>query len=162
MVAVVASTTGTSKPTRHALWASPPEAVPSASGGDDLPPGDGSPSPGHPVPSQASPSGSFVGRLPKFGSPPPAQPIHVPVGPYAPIYKRLPVTQPVAFLTIDDGWFQLASDPDLMRQAHIPFTMFLIGPVAAKNPGFFSQLESSGGVVEDHTITHPELKGKSY
>jgi len=93
---------------------------------------------------------------------PAAQPIHVPAGPYAPIYKRLPVTQPVAFLTIDDGWFQLPDDPRLMRDAHIPFTMFLIGPVAAKNPGFFAQLESSGGVVEDHTITHPELRGKSY
>jgi len=162
VVVVVASTTGTSKPTPHALWAGPLTAVPSASGGDDFPPGDGSPSPGHPVPTPTAPHGSFVGRLPKFGPAPPAQPIHVPAGPYAPIYKRLPVTQPVAFLTIDDGWFQLAGDQELMREAHIPFTMFLIAPVAAKNPGFFSQLASSGGVVEDHTVTHPELKGKSY
>jgi len=161
MVVMVASTVPSS-PARHTLWAGPPDAVPSASGGDDLPPGDGSPSPGHPVPSSPAPSGSFVARLPKFGPPPPAQPIQVPVGPYAPIYKRLPVTQPVAFLTIDDGWFQLAGDQQLMREAHIPFTMFLIGPVAAKNPGFFTQLESSGGVVEDHTITHPEMKGRSY
>jgi peptidoglycan/xylan/chitin deacetylase (PgdA/CDA1 family) len=163
MVVVVASTVPSSPP-RHTSWAGPPDAVPSATGGDDLPPSDGSPSPGHPTPSAPTPgpSGSFAGRLPKFGPAPAAQPIHVPGGPYAPIYKRLPVTQPVAFLTIDDGWFQLPNDPELMREAHIPFTMFLIGPVAAKNPAFFNQLEAAGGVVEDHTVTHPELKGKSY
>jgi peptidoglycan/xylan/chitin deacetylase (PgdA/CDA1 family) len=143
---------------RQATWAEPPDAVPSSTGGDDLPPSAG-PSGGHPVP---TPGDSFAARMPKFGPAPAAQPIHVPIGPYAPIYKRLPVTQRVAFLTIDDGWFQLPNDPQLMRDAHIPFTMFLIGPVAAKNPGFFTQLETAGGVVEDHTITHPELKGKSY
>jgi peptidoglycan/xylan/chitin deacetylase (PgdA/CDA1 family) len=40
--------------------------------------------------------------------------------------------------------------------------MFLIGPVAAHNPGFFKQLEAQGGVVEDHTVTHSEMKGKPY
>src|SRR5947208_2148160 len=83
-----------------------------------------------------------------------------PPAPTAPIFKRLPVNQPVAFLTIDDGWFQLPDDPRIMQAAHIPFTMFLIGPVAARNPAFFQQLEGYGGVVEDHTITHPEMKGK--
>jgi len=68
----------------------------------------------------------------------------------------------VAFLTIDDGWIQLPDDLTLMRAAHIPFTMFLIAPVAAKNPGFFTQLESAGGVIEDHTITHPSLRGAAY
>ena len=101
-------------------------------------------------------------RIPTFPPRPPAQPITIPAGPSAPIYKRLPVSQPVAFLTIDDGWTQLPADPGLMQDAHIPFTMFLIAPVAAKNPGFFNQLQSAGGVVEDHTITHPELKGKPY
>jgi peptidoglycan/xylan/chitin deacetylase (PgdA/CDA1 family) len=106
--------------------------------------------------------GTLNGRIPTFVPPPPAQPITVSAGPLAPIYKRLPVTQPVAFLTIDDGWTQLPNDIPLMREAHIPFTMFLIAPVAAKSPEFFTQLRSEGGVVEDHTITHPEMKGKPY
>src|SRR2546423_2992828 len=121
MVVVAASTTGTSKPTPHALWAGPLTAVPSASGGDDFPPGDGSPSPGHPVPTPTAPHGSFVGRLPKFGPAPPAQPIHVPAGPYAPIYKRLPVAPPVAVLAIDDGRIPLPHDQGLMPAAHLPF-----------------------------------------
>src|SRR5207247_1962841 len=41
-------------------------------------------------------------------------------------------------------------------------TMFLIAPVAAKNPGFFKELEAAGGVIEDHTITHPSLRGAAY
>jgi peptidoglycan/xylan/chitin deacetylase (PgdA/CDA1 family) len=141
-------------------------------------PGDGSPSatssPSSPAP--GSPSGTtskdssstatagssnFAG-LPKFGPPPVPQPINVPNGPLAPIYKRLPINQPVAFLTLDDGFFQLPPDIRIMQAAHIPFSMFLIAPVAQQNPGFFQQLEAAGGVVEDHTVSHAEMKGKPY
>src|SRR5205823_13939730 len=105
----------------------------------------GSPSPEGDDLATPSPSGSptaadpglaaVVAKIPKFAPAPVPQPIVVPAGPLAPIYHRLPVTQPVAFLTIDDGWFQLPDDLAMMRDAHIPFTMFLIAPVAAKNPG---------------------------
>jgi peptidoglycan/xylan/chitin deacetylase (PgdA/CDA1 family) len=104
----------------------------------------------------------FLARLPTFGAPPIAQPIRVPAGPTVPIYKRLPVTAPVAFLTMDDGYSQLPQAIPLMQAAHIPFTMFLIQPVAAKNPTFFKKLVAAGGVIEDHTITHPDLRGKGY
>ncbi|BFU45283.1 polysaccharide deacetylase family protein [Krasilnikovia sp. MM14-A1004] len=86
----------------------------------------------------------------------------MPDGPVAPIYKRLPVDQPVAFLTMDDGQTQLAQAHDLMQAAHIPFTMFLIAPVAAANPPFFQRLVAAGGVIEDHTLTHTSLRGKPY
>ena len=137
-----------------------------------VPSGPRSPSPEGDDQTTPSPSGSsasadpglaaVVARIPKFPPAPVPQPIVVPAGPLAPIYHRLPVTQPVAFLTIDDGWFQLPDDLALMRDAHIPFTMFLIAPVAAKNPGFFKQLEAAGGIIEDHTITHPSLRGAGY
>ena len=118
-------------------------------------PESGSPSP--------TPSGdALAARIPTFPPAPAPQPITIPAGSAAPIYKRLPITAPVAFLTIDDGWYQLPDDLKLMRDAHIRFTMFLIAPVAAKNPGFFKDLEAAGGVIEDHTITHPNLKGAAY
>jgi len=111
----------------------------------------------------ASPSlAALLAKLPHFGPAPAPVPITLPGGPNAPIYFRLPTTQPVAFLTIDDGLTQLSSDLTVMKAAHVPFTMFLIGPVAARNPGFFTSLEGDGGVIEDHTMTHPILKGKSY
>jgi peptidoglycan/xylan/chitin deacetylase (PgdA/CDA1 family) len=113
-------------------------------------------------PATGAPTGNFGGRLPKFGPPPVPIPIKVPDGPSAPIYKRLPVTQQVAFLTMDDGFFQLPNDPGLMRAAHIPFAMFLIAPVAQRNPDFFKQMQAAGGVVEDHTVSHAEMKGKPY
>lgn len=101
-----------------------------------------------------------LARLPKFGPPPRAVPIQVPPGPTAKLYFRLPVTAKVAFLTIDDGITQLPGDLELMKAAHIPFTMFLIGPVARQNPAFFRSLVADGGMIEDHTLTHPDLKGQ--
>jgi peptidoglycan/xylan/chitin deacetylase (PgdA/CDA1 family) len=118
--------------------------------------------PGSPSVPPSSPADALAGRIPKFGPPPAPQPVPVPPGAAAPIFKRLPINQPVAFLTIDDGWIQLPDDGRLMQDAHIPFTMFLIGPVAAKNPGFFQRLVAAGGVIEDHTMTHSNLKGASY
>lgn len=131
---------------------------------------DGSMSPGGSASPVGSPSPSidplagnpFVARVPHFPPAPPPQPITVPDGPTVPIYHRLPVDQPVAFLTMDDGWTQLPEAIELMRAANIPFTIFLLAPVGARNPGFFKQLTTLGGVIEDHTINHPELKGKSY
>ncbi len=146
-------------PARRARFMGPPDMSNVQTGGDDLTPDPGgSASPSAPVPSGAA----LAARIPKFPPAPQPQPIAVPAGPSVPIYKRLPVNQPVAFLTIDDGWFQLPDDPRLMRAAHIPFTMFLISAVAAKNPGFFKELEAAGGVIEDHTVTHPSLKGAAY
>ena len=79
-------------------------------------------------------AGGRAGQAPALPGPPLPVPIHMPSGPSVQIYYRMPVTAPVAFLTIDDGLVQLPSDLTVMHAAHIPFTMFLIGPVAAHNP----------------------------
>ncbi len=105
---------------------------------------------------------AILAKLPTFGSPPAPTAIKLPGGATAPVYYRLPVTAKVAFLTIDDGVVRMPKDLEVMRVAHIPFTMFLIGPVGASDPTFFKALEGYGGVIEDHTMTHPELPGKSY
>jgi peptidoglycan/xylan/chitin deacetylase (PgdA/CDA1 family) len=144
----------------------PGDDRPAAASADPTPSGSvpGSPSGGKTSGAPVPPGnpGSFAGRLPKFGPPPAPAPITVPDGPTAPIYKRLPINQPVAFLTIDDGFFQLPDDVKIMRTAHVPFSMFLIAPVAQKNPAFFKELQGMGGVVEDHTVSHAEMKGKPY
>jgi peptidoglycan/xylan/chitin deacetylase (PgdA/CDA1 family) len=107
------------------------------------------------------PATAFRGSIPTF-APAPA-PITVSrSGPVAPIFQRLPTHQRVAFLTMDDGQTRLAAAHRLMAAAHVPFTMFLIAPVAARNPSFFKQLEADGGVIEDHTLTHRSLRGKPY
>jgi peptidoglycan/xylan/chitin deacetylase (PgdA/CDA1 family) len=128
--------------------------------------------PGSPGPSSAAvPAGTpaadsklaaLLAKLPHFARAPNPVPVALPAGPMAPIFFRLPISSAVAFLTIDDGFDQLPQDLTVMKAAHIPFTMFLIGPVAARNPAFFTQLEDDGGVIEDHTMTHPDLRGKPY
>lgn len=117
-----------------------------------------------PSPTPTKPSTALqklVAKLPVFAAPPKALPVHITGGSSAPIFYRLPVTSKVAFLTIDDGIVAMPEDLTVMHAAHIPFTMFLIGPVAARNPSFFKRLVADGGVIEDHTLTHPILRGRS-
>jgi len=119
--------------------------------------------PGTPgIPGTPGELAQWLARLPQFPPVPPPVPVTAAPGPLAPLYHRLPVTQPVAFLTIDDGWIQDPAGIALMRAANIPFTMFLIAPVAARGRGYFAALRQLGGVVEDHTVTHPELRGQPY
>ena len=109
------------------------------------------------------PATAFRGSIPTFAPAPAPEPITVSrSGPVAPIFQRLPTHQRVAFLTMDDGQTRLPAAHRLMAAAHVPFTMFLIAPVAARNPSFFKQLEADGGVIEDHTLTHRSLRGKPY
>jgi peptidoglycan/xylan/chitin deacetylase (PgdA/CDA1 family) len=142
-----------------ATWVAPPAQPSPTTPLPEFP----SPSPTATASGSAGPSlAAVLAALPHFPPAPPAVPIHFSSGATAPIFYHLAVTAPVAFLTMDDGQVQLSSDLQVMRAAGIPFTMFLIGPVAARNPSFFRQLTADGGVIEDHTMTHPDLKGKPY
>lgn len=117
---------------------------------------------GHSSPSASQSTNPFAAKVPHFPPAPTPQPIKLPTGSSAPIYSRLPVSQPVAFLTMDDGQVRQPQDIQLMQAAHIPFTMFLIAPVAASDPQFFKGMEAAGGVVEDHTINHLNMHGMPY
>ena len=75
----------------------------------------------------------------------------------APVVSRLPITENVIFLGIDDG---LVRDPqvlDLLRRAKVPFTMFLVQGAADTGEAFWQQAQKDGGTVEAHTITHADL-----
>jgi peptidoglycan/xylan/chitin deacetylase (PgdA/CDA1 family) len=114
--------------------------------------------------SQAALSNPFLLRVPTFPPAPVPVPISLPssANGLAPFFSRLPTTQRVAFLTIDDGFSQLSDAFPLMQAANIPFTMFPIASVAAGNPAFFQRLVTTGGSFGDHTITHSSLRGRSY
>lgn len=125
-------------------------------GGEDSAEAYATPPAGPPAPA------SLLARLPVFGPIPTPQPVTLPQGPLAPFFHKIPTTQPVAFLTIDDGWVQRPEALELLHASHIPVTLFLISPVAAGNPGYFRDLQANGAVIEAHTLTHPSLRGKSY
>jgi peptidoglycan/xylan/chitin deacetylase (PgdA/CDA1 family) len=112
------------------------------------------------VPSLPPPVGWKISDVPQFGSPPPAEPIALPPGDKVPFLSRIPVTQPVAFLTIDDGYLKPAEAPKLLAAAHIPVTLFLTTDAIHDNVPFFDHLRSYGAVIEAHTISHPELSGR--
>jgi peptidoglycan/xylan/chitin deacetylase (PgdA/CDA1 family) len=154
--------TPSAAPTAPATTAPPPSAAPVATAAP-------APSPTTPpAPTGPPPPAGTVDRyiydLPRFGpapfplviTPPPA------TGP-AQQLNQIPVgEQRVAFITIDDGW---TKDPDIlkiMRAAHIPFTMFLTTNAIKGDPAFFASLVQAGGVIEDHTVSHPQLIHLSY
>jgi peptidoglycan/xylan/chitin deacetylase (PgdA/CDA1 family) len=117
-----------------------------------------SPRPGSPRPTPRD----YLSRIPKFRPAPPPQPITVGSGPTAAWLLRIPTTQPVAFLTIDDGWIKRPEAVGLLQAAHVPVTLFLTINAISDNPGYFSRLQSRGAVIEAHTITHTSLAGLPY
>ncbi|MFC4113636.1 polysaccharide deacetylase family protein [Nonomuraea zeae] len=100
-------------------------------------------------------------------------------GPLPPVISSIPTKRKVVFLTIDDGWEQ---DPGFVRQVRdqrIPITAFAMrdaveakgtpdesgGParyVGAGKWGYFRQLRDAGVPVENHTLTHPNLRLLGY
>jgi peptidoglycan/xylan/chitin deacetylase (PgdA/CDA1 family) len=145
--------------------AHPPSArwVGGAGGGDGVPvpPGDDDPSP----PPDASPTpgpSPTLSRIPKFRPAPTPVPITVSSDPEAAWLSHIPTEQPVAFLTIDDGWVKRPEAITLFKAAHVPVTLFLTINAIRDDPGYFKPLQANGAVIEAHTITHASLTGMSY
>jgi peptidoglycan/xylan/chitin deacetylase (PgdA/CDA1 family) len=105
---------------------------------------------------------SYITRLPHFGTAPKPQPVAVSAGPQASWFLRIPTTQPVAFLTIDDGFVKSPDAPKLFAAAHVPVTLFLTMTAIKDNPVYFKPFQADGAVIEDHTVSHVALQGKPY
>ncbi|GAA2629605.1 hypothetical protein GCM10010399_71870 [Dactylosporangium fulvum] len=121
----------------------------------------------HPQPSTSAMSassagGAYLARLPKFDKAPPAHPVTAAESDGAPWISRVPTDQPVAFVTIDDGWVKHPEAAELVRESRVPVTLFLAVNAIQDNPAYFTTLQDIGAVIEAHTITHPKLRGQSY
>lgn len=143
-------------------------AHPAATGGSNTPaaqaPTDEDSAPSS-AEASAAPTGSvasYIARLPHFGQAPKPEPVAVSAGPEASWFLRIPTTQPVAFLTIDDGFVKSPDAPKLVAAAHVPVTLFLTMTAIKDNPKYFTPFLSDGAVIEDHTISHVGLQGKPY
>ncbi|MFJ1731203.1 polysaccharide deacetylase family protein [Streptomyces sp. NPDC088254] len=94
---------------------------------------------------------------------PPAPPAAKPspssqAGPGVPVVSEIPTDQKIVFLTIDDG---AEKDPEfvtMMRELKIPFTMFLTDSAIRGDYDYFKPLQEFGGGVQNHTLTHPNLR----
>ena len=112
-------------------------------------------------PTTVLPTTTTVFKAPKPGlgllAQPTPTPVDLPPTNLAPVFSRIPTTNKVIFLGIDDG---LVRDPavlDYLRQAKIPFTNFLVQGEADAGEDFWKQAITLGGTVQSHTVNHPDL-----
>jgi peptidoglycan/xylan/chitin deacetylase (PgdA/CDA1 family) len=116
----------------------------------------------HPEQSPPEPIGWKLSDLPTFPPAPLPERVVLPQAESAAFLGRIPTNQRVAFLTIDDGFVKTAEAPKLIAAAHIPVTLFLTSDAVQEKPAYFAPMRANGAVIEAHTITHPELRGRSY
>jgi peptidoglycan/xylan/chitin deacetylase (PgdA/CDA1 family) len=123
---------------------------------------------GERAPIRSGPAGST--QQPATGQPPTGQPAtdqpaaYRPpprIGPAKLVYK-VETADPVVFLTIDDGAHRDPAMADVLRNNGIRATLFLTGRYAGQDPEFFRRLrDDTGSVIENHTATHTNLRGRS-
>jgi peptidoglycan/xylan/chitin deacetylase (PgdA/CDA1 family) len=117
---------------------------------------------GSPSPSGTKDLAWYISRLPKFGPVPEPQAVNVEEGSSSPLWFKVPTTQKVAFLTIDDGALRHPMALPLLKASGVRVTLFLTLQYVEKYPDYFRDLQKAGAVIENHTITHTSLRGKSY
>src|SRR5699024_7635546 len=79
--------------------------------------------------------------VPDLEAAPDAEPVVVPEGDGAvPVIHRVPTDQPVAFITIDDGFVRSEAARQVIEAADIPVTVFPLSPEAEADPDYFAGL----------------------
>lgn len=79
-----------------------------------------------------------------------------------PVLYRLPISQPVVFLGIDDGWVKSPDAASWLVSQRLPFTLFLTNDAIKNDYAYFQKLQSAGLSIEDHTLHHPRLNRLSF
>lgn len=74
-----------------------------------------------------------------------------------PTLYRVPTSQRVVFVSIDDGWTRDPGFVSMARAARIPLSLFLVGKAVTEDPAYWRQVAATGASVEDHTMTHARL-----
>ena len=90
---------------------------------------------------------------------PPPKPAHDYVIPpvvdgIPPVVTNIRTTNPVVFLTIDDGAYKDPSVIKIIKDNNLKVSLFLAKSFIANNPDFFKQIIDLGGLIENHTVTH--------
>nr|WP_243239654.1 polysaccharide deacetylase family protein [Sulfobacillus harzensis] len=72
-----------------------------------------------------------------------------------------PKTNNAVYITIDDGWFPSQRVLQLMQRTHLPVTAFLIKDAVQEHLSYWKAFVAAGGIIEDHTVSHPPLTSVS-
>lgn len=86
----------------------------------------------------------------------PVQPLSLPTD-TIPVISTIPTTEPVVFVTIDDGWVQTPENHEWLVSHHLPFSLFLTDAGVRNNYQYFQDLQNTGMTIQDHTVNHPSL-----
>lgn len=78
-----------------------------------------------------------------------------------PVITRVPTSDPVVFLTIDDGAAKDPRLPRMLRELDVPVSSFLADYVAGDDYDYFRGLRG-GAAVHNHTLDHPDLRELPY
>lgn len=95
------------------------------------------------------------------------------------VISSIPTKRNIVFLTIDDGWEQDPGFVQRVRDQRIPITVFAMRDaveavgapdqsggvgryVGAGKWGYFRELRDAGVSIENHTLTHPDLRGLGF
>ena len=89
-------------------------------------------------------------------APPQVEPIESTDG-LAPVINRVPTSDPVIFLTIDDGAVRDPRALDFVAANGIPVDLFLNESYLRADPDYFRRFASYGGAIHTHTLNHPDL-----
>ncbi len=125
-------------------------------------------------PAGQSTVGSVQGRPEPDAPPPPqfGQPYqfgtaqgHVPptVDGKAPVVRKIQTDKPYVFITMDDGAIKDPSALQLIKDSGAKPTLFLNEKYFKGHEAYFKAIQDQAGVeINDHTMTHPNLRGKPY
>ncbi|SDT55779.1 Peptidoglycan/xylan/chitin deacetylase, PgdA/CDA1 family [Actinoplanes derwentensis] len=127
-----------------------------------VPPASGPSSAAAPAPDQTRAAMRAKHGIPDFADAPSPEPITLAGGDSVEYLHRIPTTQKVAFLTIDDGYLKLPEAQELIAAAGVPVTLFLTTDAVKDDPDYFKPMVDAGAVIESHTISHPNMRGKSF
>ncbi|MEU3691672.1 polysaccharide deacetylase family protein [Streptomyces narbonensis] len=75
-----------------------------------------------------------------------------------PVVSHVETTDPVVFITIDDGWYHDPAAAKLLLDRRVPASLFLLPGAYSYDSGYFHTLLDQGrSRVENHTVNHPDL-----
>jgi len=81
----------------------------------------------------------------------------------APVVRKIPTDKRYVFITIDDGDIKDPNALELIRKSDARPTLFLAQKFVTGHEDYFRAIrDQAGAVIQDHTINHPNLRGKPY
>lgn len=75
-----------------------------------------------------------------------------------PVISKIDTQDRVVFLTIDDGYEYDPEFVNIVRNEKVPILTFLTTTYVRGHGQYFWALRNAGSRMEDHTVTHPDMK----